>query len=151
MTISKKLSVRTFWSEEDREYVATCDEYPSLSWLAVSPEKAVEGLSALVRQVKSDRTTQEVLLEHIESLEEGQAQFKAEVNQLIVNLLNQLNKQPSPQKSPDILLHKRLTEIAQENAPDAHKLVIAALANHFKELADGRIHQYLHFIYERLN
>ena len=62
------------------------------------------------------------------------------------------NSQPQqPARSPDVLLHKRLNEIAQENAPDAPKLVIAAMANHFKELVDGRIYQHLQYIYGSLN
>lgn len=41
---------RVSWSEEDAEYVATCAEFPSLSWLAASPENALFG----IRQVVSD-------------------------------------------------------------------------------------------------
>jgi hypothetical protein len=99
---------------------------------------------------KDDRISQELLLERIEALEASQEQSKVETNQLIVNLLNQLNKQPSPQKSPDVLLHKRLTEIAQENAPDAEGLIISALAVHFKDLANGVIYQHLNNIYRKI-
>ena len=87
-------------------------------------------------------------------LEEKLAEYKREilndVNQLIINVLNQKRPQP-PERSPDVLLHKRLNEIAQENAPDAHKLVVSAFANHFKEFGDGRIYQYLQYVYGALN
>lgn len=100
------------------------------------------------QEFSNDRTTQEVLLERIEALESSQEQFKAYVNEVLVNLLNQKQQ---PGRSPDALLHKRLTDIAQENAPDAPKLVIAAIAEHFKDLANGVIYQHLSNIYRSLN
>jgi hypothetical protein len=41
-------SYRVTWSAEDREHVGLCVEFPSLSWLAKSPELALEGIRALV-------------------------------------------------------------------------------------------------------
>ncbi|MBI2993763.1 MAG: toxin-antitoxin system HicB family antitoxin [Gammaproteobacteria bacterium] len=41
-------SYRVAWSEEDREYVGTCAEFPALSWLDASPEKALAGIRKLV-------------------------------------------------------------------------------------------------------
>lgn len=38
------------WSEEDGEFVATCAEFPSLSWLHKDQTKAIDGLMALVRE-----------------------------------------------------------------------------------------------------
>ncbi|MGH8225980.1 MAG: type II toxin-antitoxin system HicB family antitoxin [Gammaproteobacteria bacterium] len=38
---------RVTWSEEDREYVGLCAEFPSLSWLETSPEKALAGIRKL--------------------------------------------------------------------------------------------------------
>ena len=35
-----KYSFRVTWSAEDEEFVATCTEFPSLSWLAGTPELA---------------------------------------------------------------------------------------------------------------
>ena len=43
---------RVTWSEEDNEYVGLCVEFPSLSWLANSPETALKG----IRKVVSDMT-----------------------------------------------------------------------------------------------
>ncbi len=39
---------RVTWSEEDREYVGLCAEFPSLSWLESSPDKALSGIRKLV-------------------------------------------------------------------------------------------------------
>ena len=45
---------RVTWSEEDGEFVATCVEFPSLSWLAGTPEDALRGLPDLVTEVIAD-------------------------------------------------------------------------------------------------
>lgn len=45
---------RVSWAEEDQEYVATCAEFPSLSWLASSPEKALAGIRKVVMQSMED-------------------------------------------------------------------------------------------------
>ena len=45
---------RAVWSPEDGEYVGLCDEFPSLSWLAPSPEEAVSGIEQLVGEVVAD-------------------------------------------------------------------------------------------------
>lgn len=39
---------RVAWSEEDGEYVGTCAEFPSLSWLDKTPEQALTGIRKLV-------------------------------------------------------------------------------------------------------
>ena len=45
---------RVTWSQEDEEYVGLCVEFPSLSWLASSPEKALEGIRKVVAGVVKD-------------------------------------------------------------------------------------------------
>ena len=35
---------RVTWSSDDNEHVGLCDEFPSLSWLAPYPEKALSGI-----------------------------------------------------------------------------------------------------------
>ena len=47
-------SYRVTWSTEDAEFVATCVEFPSLSWLAGTPEEALRGLRRLVSEVVED-------------------------------------------------------------------------------------------------
>ena len=36
------------WSPENDEWVATCDQFPSLSWLEESPSAALDGLLTLL-------------------------------------------------------------------------------------------------------
>jgi predicted HicB family RNase H-like nuclease len=45
---------RLSWSPEDGEYVATCAEFPSLSWLSDDEIGALRGLKDLVRDVVED-------------------------------------------------------------------------------------------------
>jgi predicted HicB family RNase H-like nuclease len=45
---------RVTWSEEDGEHIGLCAEFPSLSWLAASPEKALAGVRKLVADVVTD-------------------------------------------------------------------------------------------------
>jgi predicted HicB family RNase H-like nuclease len=45
---------RVTWSQEDGEHVGLCAEFASLSWLAPTPEKALEGIRRLVGQVVAD-------------------------------------------------------------------------------------------------
>jgi predicted HicB family RNase H-like nuclease len=49
---------RVTWSAEDNEFVATCVEFPSLSWLASSKIKAIEGLEQLLHEVIGDMEEQ---------------------------------------------------------------------------------------------
>jgi predicted HicB family RNase H-like nuclease len=46
-----RYTYRVTWSEEDEEYVGLCAEFPSLSWLASSPEEALSGIRAVVAGV----------------------------------------------------------------------------------------------------
>ena len=45
---------RVTWSEEDQEYVGLCAEFPSLSWLMNTPEKALKGIRRLVSEAVED-------------------------------------------------------------------------------------------------
>ncbi|MEV1328217.1 toxin-antitoxin system HicB family antitoxin [Micromonospora costi] len=49
---------RVTWSAQDREFVATCAEFPSLSWLAPSQVEALQGLENLLRDVIADMEEQ---------------------------------------------------------------------------------------------
>jgi predicted HicB family RNase H-like nuclease len=42
------------WSEDDNEYVGLCAEFPSLSWLARTPEAALKGIRKVVEGVVKD-------------------------------------------------------------------------------------------------
>lgn len=45
---------RVAWSAEDDEFVATCLEFPSLSWLGASQVDALQGLEVVVRDIAVD-------------------------------------------------------------------------------------------------
>jgi predicted HicB family RNase H-like nuclease len=45
---------RVTWSEDDNEYVGLCAEFPSLSWLARTPEAALKGIRKVVAGVVKD-------------------------------------------------------------------------------------------------
>jgi predicted HicB family RNase H-like nuclease len=49
-----RYTYRVTWSDDDKEYVGLCAEFPSLSWLAVSPEAALKGIRKVVADVVKD-------------------------------------------------------------------------------------------------
>ncbi len=49
-----RYTYRVTWSQEDQEYVGLCAEFPSLSWLEVSPEKALVGIRSRVKECVID-------------------------------------------------------------------------------------------------
>ncbi|MGN9811069.1 type II toxin-antitoxin system HicB family antitoxin [Micromonospora sp. BQ11] len=49
---------RVTWSPDDDEFLATCAEFPSLSWLASLQIEALQGLQDLVREVIADMEEQ---------------------------------------------------------------------------------------------
>ena len=51
---SDHYTYRVLWSEEDQEHVALCSEFPSLSWLAPTPEGALRGIRKTVAEVVAD-------------------------------------------------------------------------------------------------
>jgi predicted HicB family RNase H-like nuclease len=51
---SDRYTYRITWSEEDKEYIGLCAEFPSLSWLAETKEAALHGINEVVSDVISD-------------------------------------------------------------------------------------------------
>ncbi len=49
-----KFTYRVTWSDDDNEYVGLCAEFPSLSWLAKTPESALKGIRKVVDDVMRD-------------------------------------------------------------------------------------------------
>ena len=45
---------RVTWSPEDNEHVGLCAEFPSLSWLAPTPAKALAGIQRMVGHSRAD-------------------------------------------------------------------------------------------------
>ncbi|MBF0106431.1 MAG: toxin-antitoxin system HicB family antitoxin [Deltaproteobacteria bacterium] len=52
--IHDQYTYRIMWSKDDNEYVGLCAEFPSLSWLAASPESALKGIRKVVCVVIKD-------------------------------------------------------------------------------------------------
>ena len=55
--MSDHYTYRITWSAEDGEHVGLCAEFPSLSWLAPTPEEALAGIRSLVVDCVSDMRT----------------------------------------------------------------------------------------------
>jgi predicted HicB family RNase H-like nuclease len=98
---------RVAWSVGDHEFVATCLEFPSLSWLAATQVDALTGLENLITEIVQDMTAQEEPIPHPLSertfsgkfnLRVGEAlhrrlaieaaEEKLSINQLIIRRLN---------------------------------------------------------------
>jgi len=63
-----RYTYRVTWSDDDNEYVGLCAEFPSLSWLAYTPEAALKGIRKVVEDVVKDmRKNGEVVPEPIAS------------------------------------------------------------------------------------
>lgn len=57
MTVADHYTYRVRWSAEDKSYVATVAELPSLSWLATDRIEAFEGIQRLVEDTIADMAT----------------------------------------------------------------------------------------------
>ena len=51
-----RYTYRADWSSEDGEYAGLCAQFPSLSWLAATPDAALSGIRQLVAAVAADMT-----------------------------------------------------------------------------------------------
>ncbi len=51
---SDKYTYRVMWSDEDEEFIGLCAEFPGLSWLAPTSEKALKGIRTVVKDCISD-------------------------------------------------------------------------------------------------
>ena len=51
---SSHYTYRVYWSEEDKEHVAKCAEFPSLSYLEKTPTNAIKGIVRTVESVIED-------------------------------------------------------------------------------------------------
>jgi predicted HicB family RNase H-like nuclease len=52
--VNDRYAYRVIWSDEDQEYIGLCAEFPSLSWLAATPEAALAGVRQVVAEIVSD-------------------------------------------------------------------------------------------------
>lgn len=49
-----RYTYRVTWSDEDKQYVGLCAEFPSLSWLDDTQQKALQGINKVVSEVITD-------------------------------------------------------------------------------------------------
>jgi|LWDU01.1.fsa_nt_gi hypothetical protein len=52
---------RVTWSDEDQEHIGLCTEFPSLSWLATTPETALRGIRKVVAEVVAESEIRNLL------------------------------------------------------------------------------------------
>ena len=99
---------RVTWSEDDKEYIGLCAEFPSLSWIDSSPEAALNGVRNLVFDVVVDmKKNNETIPEPIAS--------KHFSGKFIVRV------------PPEV--HRRLALEASENGVSLNRLASAKLAH----------------------
>ena len=51
---NNRYTYRVIWSDDNGEYIGICAEFPSLSWLASTPETALEGIRTAVHDAIAD-------------------------------------------------------------------------------------------------
>lgn len=59
---SDHYTYRVTWSADDNEHLGLCAEFPSLSWLAETPEAALAGIRSLVLDVLEDMQKNQELI-----------------------------------------------------------------------------------------
>lgn len=99
---------RVTWSAEDQEHIGLCTEFPSLSWLAATPEEALSGIRTLVHGVVDD------LRENGEPIPEPLAERKYS---------GEFRVRIPPE------LHRQLVIAAAEQGISLNRLASAKLAN----------------------
>ena len=102
-----RYSYRVSWSDEDSEFVGICAEFPSLSWLARTPESALRGIRRVVALTVRD------LEKNGEDVPEPISTRKFS-GRFVVRV------------PPDV--HRRLVREARENRVSLNRLVSSKLA-----------------------
>ncbi|PIT79579.1 toxin-antitoxin system HicB family antitoxin [Limnohabitans sp. JirII-29] len=98
---------RVTWSPDDNEHIGLCAEFPSLSWLAPSPEKALAGIRKVVSNVVADMQANKELIPEALSEKNYSGRFIVRV--------------PS-------VVHRSLATEAAEQGVSLNRLVSAKLA-----------------------
>ena len=74
-----RYTYRLTWSEEDGEHVGLCAEFPSLSWLDSTPEKALSGIRKVVKEVLADITKSGEIIPEPISLKKYSGKFMVRI------------------------------------------------------------------------
>ena len=107
MLKNDRYTYRVTWSEEDEEYVGLCIEYPSLSWLAPTPQDALSGIQQVVAEVVADMKANEERVPEPIALRQYSGKFTVRI-------------------PPD--LHRRLALEAAESGISLNRLASAKLS-----------------------
>jgi len=107
MLKNDRYTYRVTWSEEDEEYVGLCIEYPSLSWLAPTPQDALSGIQQVVAEVVADMEANEERVPEPIALRHYSGKFTVRI-------------------PPD--LHRRLAMEAAESGISLNRLASAKLS-----------------------
>ena len=107
MLENDRYTYRVTWSEEDEEYVGLCIEYPSLSWLAPTPQDALSGIQQVVAEVVADMEANEERVPEPIALRHYSGKFTVRI-------------------PPD--LHRRLAMEAAESGTSLNRLASAKLS-----------------------
>jgi predicted HicB family RNase H-like nuclease len=112
-----RYTYRVVWSEEDAQYVGLCVEFPSLSWLAPTPEEALRGIHKTVTDVVKD--------------------MKASGERVPASLCSMQYSGKFVVRVPPEL-HRRLAVEAAEEKVSLNRLVSAKLSQHCPDESSGR-------------
>lgn len=74
-----RYTYRVTWSEQDGEHVGLCVEFPSLSWLEETPEKALAGIRKLVKSCVADMKRNEEVVPDPISIRKYSGKFMVRV------------------------------------------------------------------------
>ena len=107
MLKNDRYTYRVTWSEEDEEYVGLCVEYPSLCWLAPTPQEALQGIRQVVADVVADMEANEEKVPEPIALRHYSGKFTVRI-------------------PPD--LHRRLAMEAAESGISLNRLASAKLS-----------------------
>jgi predicted HicB family RNase H-like nuclease len=107
MLKNDRYTYRVTWSVEDEEYVGLCVEYPSLSWLAPTPQEALEGIRQVVADAIADMEANEETVPEPIALRHYSGKFTVRI-------------------PPD--LHRRLALEAAESGISLNRLASAKLS-----------------------
>ena len=98
---------RVTWSPEDNEHVALCAEFPSLSWLAKTPEAALKGIQKVVADVVVDMLANDETVPGALAEKNYSGEFRVRIPPLV---------------------HRQLALMAAEQGVSLNRLVSAKLA-----------------------
>lgn len=105
--INNRYTYRVTWSEEDKEFVGLCAEFPSLSWLDDTQEAAFQGINKVVAEVIADMKSNDEIIPEPISVKHYSGNFTVRI-------------------PPEV--HRKLALQAAESQVSVNRLISAKLA-----------------------